>query len=328
MFSSISVPFSIRLFLAEGSATGLTVATIPNWAGSILRCRNASLPSLLARQEAQRPGVYVLQGPDPTLSDDQGGIAAYIGQGGRIGDRLPQSAGERAFWEMAVIVTTSDPNFSAAHFLALEAMMIREARIADRVRLDNGTSPADTAGALGEADRADIESFFEQVKQVLPILGLDLLRPQPRVGVAIPPHTAAADPNSGRQPDPFVADTAEFVLQRKEGMLARARDLDGEFVVLKGSEALKDTEFASNSYSRLRDKLIADGVLTTIEGDRFFTFERDTPFQSPSAAAAVVLNRTSNGRTEWKVSGNGQTYNDWQARSASSRDNQGTPPDE
>ena len=145
MFSSVSAPFSIRLFLAEGSATGLTVATIPNWAGSILRCRNASLPSLLGRAEAQRPGVYVLQGPDPNLSGDQGGVAVYIGQGGRIADRLPQSAGERAFWEIAAIVTTSDPNFSAAHFLALEAMMIREARVAGRVRLDNGTSPSDTA---------------------------------------------------------------------------------------------------------------------------------------------------------------------------------------
>ena len=321
MFSSISVPFSIRLFLAEGSATGLTVATIPNWAGSILRCRNASLPSLLARQEAQRPGVYVLQGPDPNPFNDQGGIAAYIGQGGRIAERLPQSAGERAFWEVAVIVTTSDPNFSAAHFLALEAMMIKEAKSAGRVRLDNGTSPADTAGALGEADRADIESFFEQVKQVLPILGLDLLRPQPRVVLLVPLHTVTVDSNPDGQIDPLVDNAAEFVIQRnKEGMLARARDLDGEFVVLRGSQALKDTEFASHTYSRLRDKLITNDVMTTTEEDRFFIFERDTPFQSPSAAAAVVLNRTSNGRTEWKVKNTSQTYNEWQARSASSRD--------
>ena len=295
MFSSVSAPFSIRLFLAEGSATGLTVATIPNWAGSILRCRNASLPSLLGRAEAQRPGVDVLQGPDPNLSGDQGGVAVYIGQGGRIADRLPQSAGERAFWEIAAIVTTSDPNFSAAHFLALEAMMIREARVAGRVRLDNGTSPSDTAGALGEADRADIESFFEQVKQVLPILGLDLLRPQPRV-VAVGTPSRGPIPGPIPRSDPLVDGGVEFVLQRKEGMVARARDLDGEFVVMKGSEALKDTEFASNSYTRLRDKLIADGALTALPGEVFYTFSRDIPFQSPSAAAAVVLNWTSNGR--------------------------------
>jgi hypothetical protein len=44
------------------------------------------------------------------LAGDQGGIAVYIGQGDRITDRLPQSAGERAFWEIAAIVTTSDQN--------------------------------------------------------------------------------------------------------------------------------------------------------------------------------------------------------------------------
>ena len=108
------------------------------------------------------------------------------------------------------------------------------------------------------------------------------------------------------------------MLQRKEGMVAKARDFDGEFVVLKGSQALKDTEFASNSYATLRAKLVADGTLSAPDGGAFYIFTREFPFQSPSAAAAVVLNRNSNGRTEWKVSGSGQTYNDWQARSAPS----------
>lgn len=302
-----SAPFSIRLFLAEGAATGLTVATIPNWAGSILRCRNASLPSLLARSEAQRPGVYVLQGPDPNAATDQGGLAAYIGQGGRIADRLPQSAGERDFWEIAAIVTTSDTNFAAGHFLALEAMMIREAKAANRVRLANGNVPPDTAGALGEADRADIESFFEQVKQVLPVLGLDLLRSQPRLE---PRQTGALIGTDGA--GATTLKVPEFVIQRKEGMVARARDVDGELVVLEGSEALKDTDFAVNSYARLRGKLVNEGALAEVEGRPFLVFTRDTAFPSPSAAAAVILNRNSNGRTEWKVTGTGQTYNDWQ----------------
>ena len=210
-----------------------------------------SVPALhRACQHLKRqPGEKNLGGiprPEPLKTDM---TAVYIGQGGRIADRLPQSAGERAFWEIAAIVTTSDPNFSAAHFLALEAMMIREARVAGRVRLDNGTSPSDTAGALGEADRADIESFFEQVKQVLPILGLDLLRPQPRV-VAVGTPSRGPIPGPIPRSDPLVDGGVEFVLQRKEGMVARARDLDGEFVVIKGSEALKDTEFASNSFTR------------------------------------------------------------------------------
>lgn len=302
-------PFSIRLFLADGSALGLTVATIPNWAGSLLRCRNASLPALLARPEAQRPGVYILQGPDPEASGDQPGLVAYIGQGGNISQRLPQSARQRDFWEIAVVITTADANFSAGHFLASEAVMISDAKSAGRVRLVNDIMPGEGAGALGEADRADIESFLEQARQVLPVLGLDLLRPQPRL-TATPP----AQISEGQVFALGTLPPVEFCIRRKDGMIATAREIDGEFVVLKDSQALKNPAFASNTYARLRTKLLSEGSLVDLPGSQFLTFARNVAFQSPSAAAAAVLDRNSNGRTEWKVAGTEETYDKWQTR--------------
>jgi len=41
-------------------------------------------------------------------------------------------------------------------------------------------------------------------------------------------------------------------------------------------------------------------------------FRNAVSFASPSAAAAVILGRAANGRTEWKVQGTKQTYADWQ----------------
>lgn len=38
--------------------------------------------------------------------------------------------------------------------------------------------------------------------------------------------------------------------------------------------------------------------------------------KSPSAAAAVVLDRNANGRTEWKVAGSKRTYHAWQEDNA------------
>ena len=97
--------------------------------------------------------------------------------------------------------------------------MIREARVAGRVRLDNGASPSDTAGALGEADRADIQSFFEQVKQVLPILRLDLVRPQPRV-VAVGTPSRGPIPGPIPRSDPLVDGGVESCFSaRKEWSL-------------------------------------------------------------------------------------------------------------
>lgn len=43
------------------------------------------------------------------------------------------------------------------------------------------------------------------------------------------------------------------------------------------------------------------------------TIQLFLPFRSPSAAAAIVLDRNSNGRIEWKVVGSKMTYHDWQS---------------
>jgi hypothetical protein len=43
-------------------------------------------------------------------------------------------------------------------------------------------------------------------------------------------------------------------------------------------------------------------------------FTRDHVFASPSAAAAVVTGRQSNGRIEWKIDGSATTFGDWQAQ--------------
>ena len=44
-------------------------------------------------------------------------------------------------------------------------------------------------------------------------------------------------------------------------------------------------------------------------------FARDQVFASPSAAAAaVVVGRAANGRTDWKIQGTGVSYGNWQAR--------------
>jgi hypothetical protein len=294
-----SQPFSIRLFLAEGSALGLTIATIGDWAGSLMRCGSGYLPVLLGRPEAQRSGVYVILMPDPKSPNQSPGYLAYIGQGGKVGPRLNQSLQKYPSWETVVVLTTSDTNFAAGHWLALEAMMIAEAKAACRVRLDNLTIPAESAGALGEADRADITRFLKQARQILPALAIDLLRPQPHL--------------SPISPLPGPPQTTEFYIRYKGVTIARAQESDNEFVVEKDSQALKKDDFAKNSYAHLRANLVLDGSLGDVAGSPYLIFTRDVAFKSTSAAAAVVLNRNCAGPVVWKVNGSNDTYLQWQA---------------
>ena len=99
----------------------------------------------------------------------------------------------------------------------------------------------------------------------------------------------------------------------REGVSARAQEIDGEFTVKKASVARAEWIGVKASYLSLRERLVAEGVLAPLDGVKGMVFTRDQVFASPSAAAAVVLGRASNGRVEWKVAGRPTTYAAWQA---------------
>ena len=229
-------------------------------------------------------------------------MRAYIGEADSVRDRIAQSAGNRGFWESAAVITTSDEALTKGHVRYLEARLIELASKAGRVILDNNQPPAAEKRFLPEADRANMEAFLANLKVILPVVGLDLLKPKP---------TAALKP-----PTQIDSSEVRFEIRHKTGVRATAVEEDGEFVVLEGSEALKDTAYQSNTYGELRQELITQGVLTETPDNKTYTFSKSFPFKSPSAAAAVVLDRNSNGRTEWKVVGSKANYHEWQQAKA------------
>ncbi|HRK23500.1 MAG TPA: GIY-YIG nuclease family protein [Beijerinckiaceae bacterium] len=294
---------TIQLFLVDGVPNGLIIASIHGWTGSILVSTQSTFAKLLARPEADRTGIYVLFGPDP---DDPLSMRAYIGEGDSVRERVGQSAKTRAFWETVAVVTTSDEALTKGHVRYLEARLIEMAVMAGRVTLDNGNAPSADRKRLPEADRANMEAFLENLKVVLPVVGFEFLKPKAT-------RTLATDSSLGD-------DRSQFEIRHKSGIKAFALEIDGEFIVRKGSEALKDAGYKHNSsYGELRKELIEQGKMVPDPAGKRYVFVEDFPFRSPSAAAAVVLDRNSNGRTEWKVVGEKNlTYDDWQiARSNS-----------
>lgn len=288
---------TIQLFLVDGTPNGLRKATIHGWTGLIFVATGTTFASLTARPELDRTGIYILSGPDV---EAVGGTRAYIGSANSVRERIKQSAQQRDFWETAIAVTTSDDDLSKGHVEYLEARLIELATSASRVSLDNGTSPAGQRRRLPEADQANMEQFLANLKIILPVVGLDLLKPQPRA------VAQASTPVEQR-----TAHETTFEIRHRSGVSAEAVEEDGEFVVLEGSQARRESGNAMLSYSGLKENLINQGVLVPEQGD-FFRFAKPYSFNSPSAAAAVVLDRNSNGRTEWKVKGERRTYHEWQ----------------
>ncbi|CRI64752.1 conserved hypothetical protein [Thiocapsa sp. KS1] len=66
---------------------------------------------------------------------------------------------------------------------------------------------------------------------------------------------------------------------------------------------LEQTSTAAQGYSKLHPKLRRLGKLNITPGKAFGVLTEDTPFSTPSAASAVILGRSDNGRTSWKIEG-------------------------
>jgi hypothetical protein len=285
---------TLRLFLVDGTPTGILTAEIMNWTGLVAVAPRSRLAELIARPETSRTGVYFLTGQDPGSPTRP---VAYIGESDGVADRLRQHNKEGTdFWNRVCLVVSKDQNLTKAHVRYLEGRLIGLAKKAGRAKLLNGTSG--TYGFLPEPDVADMEFFLQQIQIVLPVLGLDILRK--------PIELPQAEAGPAQQPP---APTFEL---RSVGLHATAVEADGAFVVHKGSTARADAKAAQNQYKRQQEQLLAEGKLQPTEDPAFLVFTEDVPFSSPSAAAAVVLDRNANGRLEWKVQGTRQTYAQWQ----------------
>jgi hypothetical protein len=301
MSAGLTFGRTIQLFLVDGKPTGLRKTTIHGSTGLLFVSGASAFGDLTAREEVDRTGVYILYGPDP---ENTRGTRAYIGSGNSVAERIKQSALKREFWEVAITVATSDDDLSKGHAEYLEARLIELTSQAGRVTLDNGTQPDTNRRRLPEADVANMEQFLANLQIILPVIGLDMLKPQPRA------VTQTAKPVEER-----TMGDVQFENRHRSEVQATAVEEDGEFIVLEGSEALTGTGYVQQSYAGLKEKLVADGVLVP-HGAGKLHFAKPWPFNSPSAAGAVVLDRNSNGRIEWKVKGSKQTFHDWQQAQA------------
>ena len=282
---------TIRLYLVDGVPTGILTAEIINWSGKVLVAPRAQLADLAQRPEVKRTGVYCLVGADPQApSRDR----VYVGEGDNVLVRLANHDKDESkdFWTRTAVVISKDENLTKAHGRYLESRLIEMTRTADRAILANGTSPE--ANPLPEPDVADMEFFLGQVQMILPVLGFNFLQPKPA-------HDQVA-PTTGRSP--------RFVM-KDVGTSATAVEGGGEFVVLKGSTARRQGVDSWTSYRALRDQLVAEGKLIDGPDPDYYVFAEDVAFASPSAGAAVVAGRNTNGRRHWKVEATGQTYEGW-----------------
>src|SRR6266571_1273153 len=227
---------TIKLFLPRGDAKSLRTAEISNWTGKAVAAPRTELDELLAREELDKAGVYILSGSDPITNARR----AYIGEAEVIRDRLKQHK-TKEFWVSAIVFVSKDENLTKAHVRYLESRLLAEASQVNRFTLEQNQA---AGSKLPESDREDMEVFLSRIRQLLPVLGSDLL---------IPFAQPAAKQQSGG-----------MLFCRMKGAEARGHRTPDGFVVLQGSTAVLQERKASEKWPHviaLRNKLIGDGTL-------------------------------------------------------------------
>lgn len=135
------------------------------------------------------------------------------------------------------------------------------------------------------------------IEVMLPLLGMEHFKLKPQISEHIGEQVSA-------EKSPL------FVIKSRDGVYAEAQEIDSEFIMRAGASA-KPWHGVSGGYERFQSELVDKGVLVATENG-MFSLAADFVFNSPSAAAAVVLGRASNGRTEWVRKDGMGTYATWQ----------------
>lgn len=259
---------TIILELLTGDPQGMRIATFSQtWTGKGFAAPRTELKELLARQEMDSAGVYILLGHDTDPNEAR--PLAYIGVGKSIRKRLRNRKEE--FWTRALVFIG---NLHEGQIKYLEGQLIAEARKIAQFKVINEQP---SGSPLPDHEIAGMELFLEKMRILLPLLGCNLLVPvsQPK---------------------------GQILICKIKGLSARGQRSSEGFIVLKGSQAIAQIRPSASKQSlwitNLRNDLVGFKIL--IPKDDHLVFAMNYEFRSPSAAAAVIRGGNANGLTEWK----------------------------
>lgn len=267
---------TIRLFLVDGTANGLTTAELSNWTGIGVKVPRIKIREYSNRPEFQKPGIYILIGKGENNED-----AAYIGEAEVIANRLFQQIADKDFWNEVIFFGSKDKYLNKASVKYLENRLHALALNAGRYTINQNTP---TRSELSEAEQAELEEFLSHAKVLTATLGHKLFEAL---------EETVEDNEVQNQ---------IFYCRNGAGAESKGSPSTEGFIVYKDSLFIITEQPSLADGIRLeRQKMLNDGTLK-IEND-FYKLTKDYVFTSPSRAAAATLARSASGPLEWKTEG-------------------------
>lgn len=267
---------TIKLFLLDGIPNGRMTCELSNWTGKAYKLPRNMIKDSSSREELSSTGVYFLFGKSDMTSEKD---VIYIGEAENIIKRLSQHLNEKDYWNEAVVLISKDDNLNKAHIKYLENRLHQIAVKVNRYEVKNSNTP--TQPSISESDQAEMEEFIENIKMLVNVLGFKAF------------EELIQKPSNDKKV------SSNFFIKAARDANAQGQQTSDGFVVLKDSEIASSTvDSYPDGWKNSRQELIDNG--TIIEKNGKLVFSNDYLFNSPSAAAAIVMGRSANGLMEWK----------------------------
>lgn len=280
---------TIKLFLIDGDTNGRLTCELSNWTGKAYKIPRNSIKICSDRPELQTTGVYMLLNKSVDLSE-KGQL--YIGEAEDIFKRLIQHVKEKDFWNEAIVLISKDENLNKAHIKYLENRLHEIAFNVKRYELRNTQKP--TQSSISESEKAEMEEFLSNILTLVSTLGYNAFE-------------------QIRQIDKKEISEKEqdlFYISSVRGAYGIGKTTSEGFVVFENSHV---ADPVTNSYpktvQKLRNTLISEGIIIK-EQDKMI-IKKDFLFSSSSSAAMIIMGRSANGLTEWKMK-SGKTLQDYE----------------
>ena len=262
---------TIQMCIFDGNPNGRIMCELSNWNGRVYKISRNDLSEFANRPDCEYTGVYFLFGKDEDNKD-----TVYVGEAEKMLLRLKQHLKDHNYWNDCVVVISKDNILNKAHVKYLENKFYTLAVDSKRSSIINNTVP--TCSSISEFDESMLTEFIENARLLVNTLGYKVFD---KIDTSV-----VEKENS---------DTI-FHIAAARGADAKGLLVPDGFMVIKGSKIAKDTvpSMASNLVN-LRNIMLEKNII-----NQEFVFVTDYIFTSPSLAAAIVMGRNANGRTEWK----------------------------
>ena len=263
---------TIQMYIFDGNPNGRIMCELSNWNGRVYKISRNEIADFAKRTDAENTGVYFLFG-----KNDENNDTIYIGEAEKMLTRLRQHLKDTNYWNDCIAVISKDNLLNKAHVKYLENKFYLMAQGSGRAIIVNSTIP--TCSSISEYDQAMLEEFMNNAKLLVNTLGYKVFESLEETAIKQNQNELIFKINAAR------------------GAQAKGIIVTDGFAVLKDSViASTTTPSMSPALQKLRNKLLEEKIV-----DSNFTFTKNYIFTSPSLAAAIVMGRNANGRTEWKT---------------------------